>query len=70
MCALDSSFHELYYDQLFSEVAADTERSVKSKEYNDQLDSAIDSFLLRLSPYFLLRPAQKCIEWLLYRYVL
>ena len=65
---LETPLHDLFYDQLFSEVAADTERSVKSQEYNDELNSTIDHFLLHLSPYFLLRPAQKCIEWLLHRY--
>ena len=66
---MDSSFHDPYYDELFSEVAADIERSVKSKEFNNKLDITIDSFFIHLSPYFLLRPAQKCIEWLLHRYV-
>ena len=65
---MEKLFHKLYYEALFSEVAADTERTLKNKKYNKQLDATIESFLLQLSPYFLLRPAQKCIEWLIYRY--
>ena len=43
-------------------------RRVQSKETNESLDASIESFLYRLSPYLLLRPAQKTLEWLLFRF--
>jgi len=35
---------------------------------NKQLDENISLFLIHLSPYFLLKPAQKCLEWLIHRF--
>jgi hypothetical protein len=32
------------------------------------LDASIDAFLTHLSPYFLLKPAGKAIEWLIRRF--
>lgn len=44
------------------------ERSVQSREVNQKLDGNISLFLARLCPYFLLKPAHKCLEWLVHRY--
>lgn len=41
---------------------------VQTKEQNEQLDATLTEFLYRLSPYLLLRPAHKALEWLLYRF--
>ena len=41
---------------------------MQTKEVNDSLDNSIESFLFRVSPYVLLRPAQKALEWLLFRF--
>jgi U3 small nucleolar RNA-associated protein 10 len=43
-------------------------RRVQTKEVNNNLDHSIEEFFIRLSPYVLLRPAQKALEWLIYRY--
>ncbi|CAN8001191.1 unnamed protein product [Ixodes hexagonus] len=53
---------------LFSESSKFVERSVKTKAENAELDESIEEFLLLLSPYFLLRPAHKALEWLVYRF--
>ncbi|KAK8773577.1 hypothetical protein V5799_011890 [Amblyomma americanum] len=53
---------------LFAESAKYIERAVKSREENAELDNQIEEFLLLLSPHFLLRPAHKALEWLIYRF--
>ncbi|XP_041360165.1 HEAT repeat-containing protein 1-like [Gigantopelta aegis] len=65
--SIDAGFEE-FHRSLFSEASQTFERSVQTKEVNEKLDKTISSFLLRLSPYFLLRPAHKALEWLIYRY--
>lgn len=57
-----------FEENLFSENAKFVERAVKSKEENAILDGQIEEFLLLLSPHFLLRPAHKALEWLVYRF--
>ncbi|XP_077595114.1 HEAT repeat-containing protein 1 [Stigmatopora nigra] len=57
-----------FQDSLFSSASLTMERSVQSKDVNKKLDADISLFLARLSPYFLLKPAHKCIEWLVHRF--
>ncbi|KAG7254717.1 hypothetical protein CRUP_004232, partial [Coryphaenoides rupestris] len=57
-----------FQDTLFSQASVTLERSVQSKEINAKLDEGISLFLARVSPYFLLKPAQKCLEWLIHRF--
>uniref|UniRef100_A0A131YTW1 HEAT repeat-containing protein 1 n=1 Tax=Rhipicephalus appendiculatus TaxID=34631 RepID=A0A131YTW1_RHIAP len=57
-----------FEENLFSENAKFLERAVKGKEENAILDGQIEEFLLLLSPHFLLRPAHKALEWLVYRF--
>ncbi|XP_049276014.1 HEAT repeat-containing protein 1-like [Rhipicephalus sanguineus] len=57
-----------FEENLFSESAKFLERAVKSREENTILDGQIEQFLLLLSPHFLLRPAHKALEWLVYRF--
>uniref|UniRef100_A0A3B3DK77 HEAT repeat-containing protein 1 n=1 Tax=Oryzias melastigma TaxID=30732 RepID=A0A3B3DK77_ORYME len=57
-----------FQDTLFSSSSVTLERSVQSREVNNKLDTGISLFLTRLCPYFLLKPAHKCIEWLVHRY--
>lgn len=57
-----------FQDTLFSRASLTLERSVQSKEVNEKLDAGISLFLTRLCPYFLLKPAHKCIEWLVHRF--
>ncbi|XP_077481923.1 HEAT repeat-containing protein 1 [Stigmatopora argus] len=59
---------QAFQDSLFSRASLTLERSVQSKDVNKKLDADISLFLTRLSPYFLLKPAHKCIEWLVHRF--
>ncbi|XP_041829297.1 HEAT repeat-containing protein 1 [Melanotaenia boesemani] len=67
LLGIEPAFLE-FQDTLFSPASVTLERSVQSKEVNEKLDASISLFLTRLCPYFLLKPAQKCIEWLVHRF--
>uniref|UniRef100_A0A667YWY5 HEAT repeat-containing protein 1 n=1 Tax=Myripristis murdjan TaxID=586833 RepID=A0A667YWY5_9TELE len=67
LLGIEPAFYE-FQDTLFSRSSLTLERSVQSREVNDKLDAGISLFLTRLCPYFLLKPAQKCIEWLVHRF--
>uniref|UniRef100_A0A8C2XRT4 HEAT repeat-containing protein 1 n=1 Tax=Cyclopterus lumpus TaxID=8103 RepID=A0A8C2XRT4_CYCLU len=67
LMGIEPAFLE-FQDTLFSRASLTLERSVQSKEVNEKLDAGISLFLARLSPYFLLKPAHKCLEWLVHRF--
>ncbi|XP_074520190.1 HEAT repeat-containing protein 1 [Halichoeres trimaculatus] len=67
LLGIEPAFLE-FQDTLFSKASLTLERSVQSKEVNEKLDAGISLFLTRLCPYFLLKPAHKCIEWLVHRF--
>ncbi|XP_071850119.1 HEAT repeat-containing protein 1-like isoform X2 [Apostichopus japonicus] len=67
LATIDPSFQE-FEETLFSEGSKTMERSVQTVEVNKNLDKHIRSFLLQMSPYFTLKPAQKAMEWLVYRF--
>lgn len=66
LCSVDKIFEES--SSLFDETAKHTERSMLTKEQNDELDRNIGKFVRRMVPYFSLRSTHKCIEWLVYRF--
>ncbi|KAK6329350.1 hypothetical protein J4Q44_G00013280 [Coregonus suidteri] len=66
LLGIEPAFSE-FQETLFSQASAGLEHGVQSKEVNEKLDAGISLFLTRLSPYFLLKPAQKCREWLVHR---
>ncbi|XP_062428148.1 HEAT repeat-containing protein 1 isoform X3 [Rhea pennata] len=67
LMGIDPSF-EVFQSSLFSSMAKGLERSVQTKAVNQQLNQNISLFLIHLSPYFMLKPAQKCLEWLIHRF--
>ncbi|XP_030354910.1 HEAT repeat-containing protein 1 isoform X2 [Strigops habroptila] len=67
LIGIDPSF-EVFQSSLFSSTSKGLERSVQSKAVNQQLNKNISLFLIHLSPYFMLKPAQKCLEWLIHRF--
>lgn len=67
LLGIEPAFLE-FQDTLFSSASLTMERSVQSREVNQKLDASISLFLSRLCPYFLLKPAHKCLEWLIHRY--
>ncbi|XP_077981207.1 HEAT repeat-containing protein 1-like [Glandiceps talaboti] len=67
LIGIDPTFHE-FEVTLFDEASKSLERSVQTSEINKVLNKKISQFLLRVSSYFLLKPAQKAIEWLIHRF--
>lgn len=53
---------------LFDKNARELQRAVESKEVNEQLNDVLKKFLIHLSPYLLLQPAHKSLEWLIRRF--
>lgn len=64
LISIDQSFSE-FERSLFNDSCKDFERTVQTNEVLEDVDEKISSFLRKLSPYFLLKPAQKCLEWLI-----
>ncbi len=64
LISIDQSF-EQFESTLFQDSCKDFERTVQTKEILEEIDNIIATFLQKLSPYFLLKPAQKCLEWLI-----
>ncbi|NWH29268.1 HEAT1 protein, partial [Chloropsis hardwickii] len=67
LMGIDPLFEE-FQSSLFSSTSKGLERSVQTKAVNQQLNKSISLFLIHLSPYFMLKPAQKCLEWLIHRF--
>lgn len=67
LIVLNAKFQE-FEETLFDENTLHLERAVEQKEVNELLNKNIKKFLQHLSPYFLLRPAHLCLEWLIRRF--
>ena len=67
LCKLDGCF-EPFRETLFGAKYKEIDRDFESKEFNEELDSLLSRFLRLLSPYFMLRPAHKALEWLIRRF--
>lgn len=61
---IDQSFVD-FEATIFQESYKDYERTVLTKGEVELVAGRIEVFLRRLSPYFLQRAAQKCLEWLI-----
>jgi U3 small nucleolar RNA-associated protein 10 len=66
--AIDREAFGSFEATLFAQSSITYERLVQTKEVNVQLDAELRRFLLHLTPYFMLKPAHKCFEWLVYKY--
>ena len=64
LISIDQSFVQ-FEATIFQESYKEFERTVQTKEVLEDIDSQISAFLRNVSPYLLLRPAQKCLEWLI-----
>ncbi|XP_065355834.1 HEAT repeat-containing protein 1 homolog [Calliphora vicina] len=67
LIVLNAQFQQ-FEGTLFDENTLHLERAVENKNINELLDKNIKKFLQHLSPYFLLRPAHLCLEWLIRRF--
>lgn len=57
-----------FQNTLFDDSTINFERSVETGQVNETLDKNIRKFLFHLSPYFLIRAAHNCLEWLIRRH--
>ena len=64
---LDSRFGA-FESTLFAAASTELDRELQTEEVNAKLDQSLEQFLLLLSPFVLLKPAQKAFEYLLRRY--
>ncbi|KAF1803275.1 hypothetical protein V8B55DRAFT_1587041 [Mucor lusitanicus] len=64
---LDEKF-SAFEKTLFSEGMKSVDRILQTKEENEKLDTSINAFLSQLSPYFLLKPSGKVLEYLIRRF--
>lgn len=53
---------------LFDKNTLELQRSIESVAVNQHLNASIKKFMVHLSPYFLLQPTHKCLEWLIRRF--
>ncbi|KAI9255682.1 hypothetical protein BDA99DRAFT_562196 [Phascolomyces articulosus] len=67
LAIIDSKFTP-FQKTLFSEKMKGYDRVLQTAEENAKLDKSIGAFLYQLSPYFLLKPAGKTLEWLIRRF--
>lgn len=67
LCALDSRFRG-FATNLFSPSSVEVERESLNKKENDDLDTIVEQFLGLICGRLLLRPALKCVEWLIRRW--
>ena len=71
LVAVNAAAFAEFSDTLFDEASLSFERGTTSGPNGDALVAAtIERFLLRLSPYFLLGAAHKCLEWLVRAYAI
>lgn len=53
---------------LFGENTIEMHRATMTKAQNDSLNGTLRTFLRLLSPYFMMKAAHKCLEWLIRKY--
>jgi U3 small nucleolar RNA-associated protein 10 len=63
LATIDETFLE-FRDTLFSDTYKEFERTHTTDEEVESLNRELERFLLLVSPYFLLKPSHKCLEWL------
>lgn len=67
LITLNTNF-ALFEQSLFSVQSKQVERAVERTDINTKLDKNVRKFLMLLSPYFLLKPAHRALEWLIHRF--
>jgi U3 small nucleolar RNA-associated protein 10 len=66
--SIDRATFQSFELTLFSQTSITYERAIQTKQANEKLDQEIRRFLIHLAPYFMLKPAHKCFEWLVFKY--
>ena len=65
--SIDTSFAP-FESTLFNQSSKTLERTLQTQGVNENIDKEISKFLRCLSPYVLLKPAHKTLEWLVRRF--
>ncbi len=65
---IDANTFESFETTLFASSSITFERAIQHKQVNEKLNAELRRFLINLAPYFMLKAAHKCFEWLVYRY--
>ena len=66
--SIDRATFESFETTLFSATSVHFERAIQTTAVNAQLDAELRRFMLAVAPYFMLKAAHKCLEWLVYRF--
>ncbi len=66
--SIDLEAFEQFEQSIFSEESKTFQRLQQTRDVVRSLDDTLERFLRRLSPYVLLKPAHKCLEWLIRAY--
>ncbi|KAM0713461.1 hypothetical protein Q7P37_010423 [Cladosporium fusiforme] len=64
LCALDGRFRS-FATNLFAPSSVEVERETLNKKENEDLDTVLEQFLGLICGRLLLKPALKCVEWLI-----
>jgi U3 small nucleolar RNA-associated protein 10 len=67
ICQLDSRFSP-FGDNIFADSSKDVDRTQLNKRENEELDEVVAKFLGLVQARLLLKPAIKCMEWLVRRF--
>jgi U3 small nucleolar RNA-associated protein 10 len=67
LCTLDARFRS-FATNLFAPSSVDVERETLNKKENDDLNTVVEQFLGLICGRLLLKPALKCVEWLIRRW--
>ena len=67
LCALDGRYRG-FATNLFAPSSVEVERETLNKKENDDLNKIVDQFMGLICGRLLLRPALKCVEWLIRRW--
>lgn len=67
LCSIEPKLHA-FQDTFFSEQAKETDRTLLTKQKNDELDERIEEFLWCLSEFLMDPPTTKILEWLVRRF--
>ena len=67
LISVNSTFKK-YEDLLFHKSQIYVDRTLQDKSFNEKLNKILKRYLIELSPYFMMKNAQKTLEWLVHHY--
>ena len=67
LCTINQTFKK-YEDLLFQKSQINFDRTLQGQKFNSKLDDVLKKYLIELSPYYMMKSAQKTLEWLIHHY--